>query len=118
MRRLLAGQAQSGWAEAEETRRLIRFADDNNVNMTPAQRSQNRAKVQAEARMASQPSGRAINEVKDQQMGRMNQMILDRYGIQGDAFTPDVLAKMDDVINAGYDEVGEALTRTVGDEQS
>ena len=102
---------------AEETRRLIKFADENNVNMTPAQRSQNRAKLQREARMASQPSGRAINEVKEQQMGRMNQMILDRYGIQGDAFTPDVLAKMDDVINTGYDEVGEALTRTVGDEQ-
>lgn len=111
------GKPRVAGQSAEETRRLMRFADDNNVNMTPAQRSQNRAKLQAEARMASQPSGRAINEVKDQQMGRMNQMILDRYGIQGDAFTPDVLAKMDDVINAGYDEVGEALTRTVGDEQ-
>ena len=102
---------------ADETRRLMKFADENKVNMTPAQRSQNRAKLQAEARMASQPSGRVINEVKDQQMGKMNQMILDRFGIQGDSFTPDVLAKMDDVINTGYDEVGEALTRTVGDDQ-
>ena len=42
---------------------------------------------------------------------------MDRFGIQGDSFTPDVLAKMDDVINTGYDEVGEALTRTVGDDQ-
>lgn len=102
---------------ADETRRLIKFADDNNVNMTPAQRTQRRAQLQREARMASQPSGAAINEVKQQQSGRLNQMILDRYGIKGDAFTPDVLGQMDDVINAGYKEVGEALTRTVGDEQ-
>lgn len=111
------GKPRVAGQSAEETRRLMKFADENKVNMTPAQRSQERAKLQAEARMASQPSGRAINEVKGQQAGRMNQMILDRYGIQGDAFTPDVLAKMDDVINTGYDEVGEALTRTVGDDQ-
>ena len=102
---------------AEETRRLIKFADENKVTMTPAQRSQKRAQLQREARMASQPSGAAIHQVKDEQMGRLNQMVLDRYGIKGDAFTPDVLAQMDDVINKGYDEVGEALTRTVGDDQ-
>lgn len=102
---------------AEETRRLIKFADDNNVNMSPAQRSQKRAQLQREARMASQPSGAAINEIRDQQSAKLNQMVLDRYGIKGDAFTPDVLGAMDDVINKGYDEVGEALTRTVGDDQ-
>lgn len=111
------GKPRVAGQSAEETRRLMKFADDNNVNMTPAQRSQNRAKLQAEARMASQPSGRVINEVKDQQMSRMNQLVLDRYGIKGDAFTPDVLAQMDEVINKGYNEVGEALTRTVGDDQ-
>lgn len=102
---------------AEETRRLIKFADENNVSMTPAQRGQSKPQLQREARMASQPSGAAINEIKDQQAGRLNQMVLDRYGIKGDAFTPDVLGAMDDVINKGYDEVGEALTRTVGDDQ-
>ena len=111
------GRPRVSGQSADETRRLIKFADDNNVNMTPAQRSQKRAKLQNEARMTSRPSGQAISDAKDQQMGRMNQMLLDRYGIKGDSFTPDVVAQMDKVINAGYKEVGDALTRTVGDEQ-
>ena len=94
----------------------MKFADENKVNMTPAQRSQNRAKLQAEARMASQPSGRAINEVKEQQMGRMNQIILDRYGIQGDAFTPDVLGPM--TLSLPATTRLAKPTRTVGDDSS
>ena len=50
----------------------MKFADENKVNMTLPSDLRTGQSQQAEARMASQPSGRVINEVKDQQMGKMN----------------------------------------------
>lgn len=103
---------------ADETARLAKIAKDEGVNMTPGQRTRNRRQMQDEARMASQPYGQKINDIKDAQTEKINQMVMDRFGIKNaDNITPDVRRQMDKAITDAYKEAEKGLTRTVGDEQ-
>lgn len=103
---------------ADETKRLLKFAEDESVNLTPAQRSRQRRQFQDEARMSSQPSGQKLHDQWEVQDAQINQMVADRFGIEnGSQFTPDVARQIDDTINKAYKEAEEGLTRTVGDDQ-
>jgi hypothetical protein len=102
---------------ADETARLAKIAKDEGVNMTPGQRTRSRRQMQDEARMASQPYGQKINDIKDAQTEKINQMVMDRFGIKNaDNITPNVRRQMDETITNAYQKAEEGLTRTVGDE--
>ena len=74
--------------------------------------------MQDEARMASQPYGQKINDIRDAQTEKINQMVMDRFGIKNaDNITPDVRRQMDETITNAYRKAEEGLTRTVGDEK-
>lgn len=103
---------------ADETKRLLKFAEDEGVNLTPAQRSRQRRQFQDEARMASQPSGQKLNDIWEGQQRQINQMVGDRFGIDNATdLNPDVMRQIDDTISKAYKEAEEGLTRTVGDEK-
>jgi hypothetical protein len=103
---------------ADETKRLLQFAKDEGVNLTPAQRSRQRRQFQDEARMSSNPSGQPIHDIYEEQSRQINQMVADRFGIEnGTQLTSDVMNQIDRKVSAAYKEAEEGLTRTVGDDQ-
>jgi hypothetical protein len=103
---------------ADETKRLLKFAKDEGVNLSPAQRTRQRRQLQDEARMASQPSGQKLNDIWEEQDRQINQMVGDRFGIDDATdLNPDVMRQIDDTITKAYAEAEEGLTRTVGDDQ-
>ena len=103
---------------ADETRRLLKLAKDEGVNLTPAQRTRQRRMAQDEARMASQPSGQKIHDIWEEQQRQINQMVADRFGIEnGGQLTSDVMNEIDRAVSKAYKEAEEGLTRTVGDDE-
>ena len=103
---------------ADETKRLLQFAKDEGVNLTPAQRSRQRRQFQDEARMSSSPSGQPIHDIYEEQSRQINQMVADRFGIEnGTQLTSDVMNQIDRKVSAAYKEAEDGLTRTVGDEE-
>ena len=102
----------------DEAKRLIRFADDEGVNLTPAQRTQSRKRMADEARLASQPSGHKIVEMREAQTERINEIVFDRFGIEGASrYTPEVRQAVDAKINKAFREVEDAIPNTSRDSQ-
>jgi hypothetical protein len=103
---------------ADETKRLLQFAKEEGVNLTPAQRSRQRRQFQDEARMSSNPSGQKLHDIYEEQQRQINQMVADRFGIEnGTQLTSDVMNQVDRKVSAAYKEAEAGLTRTTGDEQ-
>lgn len=101
----------------DETKRLIEFADNEGVNMTPAQRTRERRMMQTEARMSSQPYGQKLNDIREQQIENINQMVFDRFGIDNaTSYSPQVANAIDQKIGKAFKDVEEAIPTTSGDE--
>lgn len=102
----------------EETARLIKVADDEGIEITPAQRTREKRRMQDEARMASQPSGQPLNDIREAQIEDINKMVLDRFGVENAvSWSPAVRRQIDNKIGKAFDDVEKGIPNTAADDE-
>ena len=103
---------------ADETRRLLKLAKDEGVNLTPPSVHVSAVWPRTRPVWPLSRLARRFTTSGRRQKRQINQMVADRFGIEnGGQLTSDVMNEIDRAVSKAYKEAEEGLTRTVGDDE-